>query len=71
MRTKLFFRSSSGNDYEVTVEHDAITHIPDLVIEDQNGSIHDTTSYSVWNSLAEMTQELKAEIVSWGSDIGD
>ncbi len=71
MQSKVFFRSSTQNDYELTVDHEADQYVPKFLSEDDRGWIQDLSTDKGWESLAEMTQDLRVEITGWGSDIGD
>jgi len=71
MQSKIFFRASSGTDYELIADHDPDRYVPRYLVEDEKGRVQDLMTDRGWGSLPEMTQDLKVEIVSWGSDIGD
>lgn len=70
MQSKIFFTTSIDR-YELTVEHDDSRYIPQFITEDGDGVIQDISSDLEWRSLPEMTQDLKIEIIAWGSDVGD
>ena len=71
MQSKTFFRASSGSDYELSLEHEPDQYVPKFLSEDEKGWIQDLSTDKGWDSLAEMTQDLKVEIIDWGSDVGD
>lgn len=71
MQSKVFFLSYSGTNYELTVECNEAQKIPTILSEAHDGLIYDLGGADSWKSLADMTQDLKIEITSWGSDIGD
>ena len=70
MQSKIFFRSWTERDYELTVEHGPDQYVPTSLVEDLTDVI-DAKSGKKWPSLIHMTQDLKVEIVDWGSDVGD
>ena len=51
--------------------HDNEQYVPLSIEEDEKGFIYDRVSKKLWYSIADMTQDLKAEVKSWGSDFGD
>ena len=69
--SKMFFTSSSDNSYEITISHHNDQYVPLSIKEDEKGFIHDRVLKKKWDSIAEMTKDLKIEIKSWGSDFGD
>ncbi len=71
MQSKAFFRAGSGNDYELNIEHEPSQYVPQFLSEDEKGWIQDLSTDKGWDSLAEMTQDLKVEITEWGSDPGN
>lgn len=73
MKTLVQYRAANGTDYELTVEHDFDVDrpIPKKIWETSEGRIVDADDGGYWDSLPEMTQHLKCEIISWGSEVGD
>lgn len=69
--SKVVFRANTGNEYELQVEHEDYEYIPTLIIEEADSRIYDAGSAQSWDSLADMTQDLKVEISSWESDPGN
>lgn len=67
----MFFRACTGNNYELTVDHEEAQEVPKMITEEKDGTIWDLASDKSWAGLMDMTQDLKVEIVSWGSDRGD
>ena len=73
------FLAWNGREYELRVRFDdavLASNLPTLLEEDERGRIfpHDRIagrSLYPWDSLIEMTHELRVEIVSWGSDTGN
>lgn len=66
----IFFRAASGTNYELVVRcHDQIP--PKRIEEGPDGGIFDPDDGRCWNSLSALTHELKFEIMSFGSDVGD
>jgi hypothetical protein len=66
----IFFRAFSGADYELLV----LCHKdppPKRIEEGPDGGIFEPEGDRCWNSLAEMTHELKFEIISFASEVGD
>lgn len=66
----IFFRAASGTDYELVVRCHGQPP-PKRIEEGSDGGIYEPNGDRCWNSLPDMTQELKVEIVSWGSQLGD
>lgn len=71
MQTKCFFRAASGTDWELTIEHEENQYCPRFLSEDEKGWIQDLSTDEGWESLPEMTQKLKVEIVDSATDVGD
>lgn len=71
MQTKCFFRSGSGTDWELTIEHEENQYCPRFIMEDETGRIQDLSTDKGWPSLPEMTQDLKVEIIDSATDVGD
>ena len=65
------FRAASGNEYELQVKSDTVDIPSEIREEYATGIIYDVNGLREWDSIAEMTHDLKLEIVSWGSDVGD
>jgi hypothetical protein len=61
--------------YELTVEvgPETPSGLPSIVAESKNGTIYGRASgvERAWRSLVEMTHDLRIEITSWGSELGD
>lgn len=71
MRTKVFFCAGSGTWYELEVEHDPMLEMTTMIVECDDGTIQDIIGTGCWPSLAAMTQDLKCEIIDWGSEVGN
>lgn len=71
MQTKCFFRAATGTDYELTIEHEEDQYAPKFLSEDERGWIQDLSTDESWESLPQMTQDLRVEITEWGSEVGD
>lgn len=63
MQSKIFYSAGSGTYYYLEVLHDPDDYVPQFISEDQEGYVADLSTDRGWNSLAEMTQDLKAEII--------
>ena len=69
----------NGNEYELQVAYDTLDppkRVPLSLMEADRGRIYPTipgfkTSPISWDSLSEMTHDLRVEIISWGSDTGN
>lgn len=71
MQSKTFFRSSTGRDYELNIEHEHDQYVPKFLSEEESGEIQDLSTDKNWPSLVAMTQDLKVEILDASSDVGD
>ncbi len=71
MRSRIFYRAQSQVDYELEVEHEPDQYVPKFLSEDITGEIQDLSTDRNWPTLIQMTNDLKIEIISWGSEIGD
>jgi hypothetical protein len=71
MQSTVFFRACTGNDYELTVEHEDGCEVPKFLSEERDGTVQCLTTERNWPGLMEMTHQLKIEIKRWGSDVGD
>lgn len=65
----IFFRASTGNHYEIKVRGE--DYIPAELLEHDDGRVDDLGSEKSWDSLSEMTHDLKIEVLDFGSDVGD
>lgn len=73
MTTFVTFVSHSGMEYELEIEpidRARIGHVTKFV-EDNRGVITAEPIGWQWDSLMEMTQELRVTIVAWRSDFGN
>lgn len=69
---KIFYTiENSGNRYELNVEEHGEEEIPSSIIEDRMGKIFECDGHRTWSSLINFTHDLKIEITSWGSDLGN
>jgi hypothetical protein len=66
----IFFRAASGVDYELLVRCYE-SNPPRKIEEDWDGGIFEPDGDRCWNSLTDLTQKLKVEIIDWGSDKGN
>lgn len=71
MQSKVFFRSASDNDYEITVEHEPYTHVPSWILEQKDGTIVDMNIDRSWESLPAMTHDLEIKVIDFESEVGD
>lgn len=68
---KIFYITSNETQYELDVDVSEDSYCPRYIYEDVDGVIHDGSTKMTWPSLPQMTQELKIEIISWGSDLAN
>lgn len=68
----ILFEASNGNKYELSVlREDDGTLVPSSIWESADGWIFAEGLDLSWESLSAMTRDLKIEITSWGSDVGN
>lgn len=72
----IFFRPFSRGgeerpDYELRARAIPGAYVPSFLSEDERGIIYDLVREVHWDSLSEMSRDLKVEILSWGSDVGN
>jgi len=72
----IWFRPYSGDgpprpDYEIRVKAAPGVHVPKYLAEDERGGVQCLATGRSWDSLGEMTHDLRMEIVGWGSDVGN
>ena len=63
----VFFRACTGNDYELTVEHEEGCEVPKFLSEDGDGTIQCLTTDRNWPGLMAMSQDLKIEVLHWST----
>lgn len=65
------YTAGSGTEYELQVKSDTVDIPSEIKEEYATGIIYDVNGLREWDSLIDMSHDLKLEIVSWGSDVGD
>lgn len=71
MTELITYKAASGFIYEIKVSKEIGQYSPIEVTEDYKGEIKDMQTGNTWPSLLHMSHDLKLEIISWGSDVGD
>lgn len=60
--------SKHSPNYDIFVRAEPGTDVPQSIAEDERGAVYCLTTSRHWDSLSQMTHELRIEIVRWASD---